>query len=55
MTHLRHKKDNKIEHNIIENARNLFRLKKEVDVTPIKDIRNHFRQKNKIRKSNKIY
>ena len=29
--------------NIIKNARNLFRLKKEIDDTTVKDVRNLFR------------
>ena len=36
--------------NIIEDVRNLFRLKKEIDDTTIKDIRNLFR----LKKENKV-
>ena len=38
-------KGKKIGGNIIKDVRNLFRLKKEIDVTAIKDIRNIFRLK----------
>ena len=38
-------KDKKIEDNIIKYVRNLFRLKKETDVTAMKNIRTLFRLK----------
>ena len=37
----------KIEHNIIKDVRNLFRLKEEIDSTRTKDVRNLFRLKKK--------
>ena len=47
MTWLRQRKDKKIEGNIIwkdvRNVNNLFKLKKEIDGTTIKDIKNLFR------------
>ena len=45
------KKIKKIEDNIIEDVRNLFRLKKEIDKTAVKDIRNLFRLKKNMKQS----
>ena len=45
MTRLRCRKDKKIEHIIIKDEWNIFRIKKEIGDTIIKDIRNFFRLK----------
>ena len=49
ITHLRHKKDKKIQDIIIKDVRNLFILKKKtMDDTAIKDMRNLFNFKKKM-------
>ena len=54
MKRLRLGKDKIIEENIIKYKRNLFRLKKEIYGTTVKDERNLFRFKNKKIKQLKI-
>ena len=45
MNRLRQEKYKRIEDSIIENVRNLSRLKREIDGNSIKDVRNLFRLK----------